>query len=156
MQSALDSLSRVNVGHCEDAMRRTKGCLSLPSLSFVQSWQTKEIDKWIKRPLDNIRETSPLRVGVEQEVLAVGDPVSGSGAAEPCSIEGGDAERLMVKLTAARDRWAKVSDALPIVTLCYEVRYDAFWLVVAKLCAHRSTNSRCLPAPMVPPADSID
>ena len=49
------------------------------------------------------------------------------------SIEGGDAERLMLKLTAARDRWAKVSDALPIVTLCYEVRYDAFWLVVAKL-----------------------
>jgi hypothetical protein len=52
-----------------------------------------------------------------------------------CSIEGGDAERLMLKLTAARDRWAKVSDALPIVTLCYEVRYDALWLVVAKLCA---------------------
>jgi hypothetical protein len=65
------------------------------------------------------------------------------------SIEGGDAERLIVKLTAARDRWAKVSDPLPIVTLCYELRYDAFWLVVAKLRArHRSTNSRCLPAPM--------
>jgi transposase len=44
------------------------------------------------------------------------------------SIEGGDAERLMVKLTAARDRWAKVSGALPTVTLCYEVGYDAFWL----------------------------
>jgi hypothetical protein len=46
------------------------------------------------------------------------------------SIEGGDAARLMLKLTAGRDRWAKVSDALTIVTLCYEVRYDAFWLVV--------------------------
>jgi transposase len=44
------------------------------------------------------------------------------------SIEGGDADRLMVKLTAARDRWAKVSGALPIITLCYEVGYDGFWL----------------------------
>jgi transposase len=43
-------------------------------------------------------------------------------------IEGGDAERLMVKLTAARDRWAKVSGAPPMITLCYEVGYDAFWL----------------------------
>jgi hypothetical protein len=37
------------------------------------------------------------------------------------SIEDGDADRLMVKLTAARDRWAKVSGALPIITLCYKV-----------------------------------
>jgi transposase len=43
-------------------------------------------------------------------------------------IEGGDGERLMVKLTAARDRWAKVSGAPPMITLCYEVGYDAFWL----------------------------
>src|SRR5437879_2719263 len=34
----------------------------------------------------------------------------------------------MVKLTAACARWAKVSGALPIITLCYEVGYDAFWL----------------------------
>jgi transposase len=44
------------------------------------------------------------------------------------SIEGGDADRLMVKLTAARDRWAKMIGALPIITLCYEVGYDGFWL----------------------------
>jgi hypothetical protein len=30
-------------------------------------------------PLDSFREYSPLCVGVEQEVLAIGDPVSGSG-----------------------------------------------------------------------------
>src|SRR5215510_14967124 len=34
----------------------------------------------------------------------------------------------MAKLTAARDCWAKVSGALPTITLCYEVGYDAFWL----------------------------
>jgi transposase len=34
----------------------------------------------------------------------------------------------MAKLTAARDRWAKTSGALPMITLCYEVGYDAFWL----------------------------
>jgi hypothetical protein len=35
------------------------------------------------------------------------------------AIEGGDAEKLMAKLTAARDCWAKVSGALPAITLCY-------------------------------------
>jgi transposase len=44
------------------------------------------------------------------------------------SIEGGDAEKLMAKLTAAWDRWAKVSGAVPVITLCYEVGHDAFWL----------------------------
>ena len=44
------------------------------------------------------------------------------------SIEGGDTEKLMAKLTAARDCWAKVIGSLPVITLCYEVGYDAFWL----------------------------
>jgi len=43
-------------------------------------------------------------------------------------IGGGDTEKLMAKLTAARDCWARVSGALPTITLCYEVGYDAFWL----------------------------
>jgi transposase len=43
-------------------------------------------------------------------------------------IEGGNIEKLMAKLTGARDCWAKVSGALPVITLCYEVGYDAFWL----------------------------
>ena len=43
-------------------------------------------------------------------------------------IAGGDAEKLMAKLTQARDRWAKTSGALAMITLCYEVGYDAFWL----------------------------
>src|ERR1700747_646708 len=44
------------------------------------------------------------------------------------SIKGGDSEKLMAKLTAARDCWAKVSGSLPMITLCYEVGHDAFWL----------------------------
>ena len=44
------------------------------------------------------------------------------------SIKGGDTEKLMAKLTAARDCWAEVSGSLPVITLCYEVGYDAFWL----------------------------
>ena len=44
------------------------------------------------------------------------------------SIKGGDTEKLMAKLTAARDCWAKVSGSLPVISLCYEVGYDAFWL----------------------------
>jgi transposase len=34
----------------------------------------------------------------------------------------------MAKLTAAQDCCAKVSGVLPVITLCYEVGYDAFWL----------------------------
>jgi hypothetical protein len=41
-------------------------------------------------------------------------------------IEGGNTEKLMAKLTAAQDCWAKVSGALPMITLCYEVAHDAF------------------------------
>jgi transposase len=44
------------------------------------------------------------------------------------AIEGGNTEKLMAKLTAARDCWAKTSGALPVITLCYEVGCDAFWL----------------------------
>src|SRR4029077_7060488 len=43
-------------------------------------------------------------------------------------IEGGDTKKLMAKLAAAHDCWAKVSGARPMITLCYEVGYDAFWL----------------------------
>ena len=44
------------------------------------------------------------------------------------AIGGGDTEKLMAKLSAARDRCAKVSGASPVITLRYEVGYDAFWL----------------------------
>ena len=44
------------------------------------------------------------------------------------SIEGGNTEKLMAKLIAARDCWAKTSGVLPVITLCYEVGHDAFWL----------------------------
>jgi transposase len=43
-------------------------------------------------------------------------------------IAGGDTDKLIATLTAARDRWAKTSGALPRIKLCYEVGYDAFWL----------------------------
>ena len=44
------------------------------------------------------------------------------------AIEGGNTEKLMARLTAARDCWAKMSGAVPVITVCYEVGYDAFWL----------------------------
>ena len=43
-------------------------------------------------------------------------------------IGGGNAEGLMTKLDAARDRVAKVTGQVPKVTLCYEAGYDGFWL----------------------------
>ena len=43
-------------------------------------------------------------------------------------LMGGDAEGLMAKLDAARQRVAKDTDKSPAVTLCYEAGYDGFWL----------------------------
>src|SRR6516162_11358292 len=43
-------------------------------------------------------------------------------------IKGGNTEDLMAKLTAARDRCAKLSGRTPSIVLCYEAGYDAFWL----------------------------
>jgi transposase len=43
-------------------------------------------------------------------------------------IKGGDAEGLMAKLDAARQRVAKDAGQTPAVTLCYEAGYDGFWL----------------------------
>jgi hypothetical protein len=66
---------------CADAMRRTKGRRNVPSLSFVQTYRRR-----LSNEPDIVRcdfyARSSLRVGIEQEELAVGDPVSGSGAAE--------------------------------------------------------------------------
>ncbi len=50
-------------------------------------------------------------------------------------IRGGNAEGLMAKLDAARDRVAKVTGQTPKVTLCYEAGYDGFWL--SRLCSWR-------------------
>jgi transposase len=43
-------------------------------------------------------------------------------------IKGGNAEGLMAKLDAARDRLAQLTGQTPKVTLCYEAGYDGFWL----------------------------
>jgi hypothetical protein len=43
-------------------------------------------------------------------------------------IGGGNAEGLMAKLDAARDRVAQLTGRTPKVTLCYEADYDGFWL----------------------------
>jgi transposase len=55
-------------------------------------------------------------------------------------IKGGDAEGLMAKLDAARDRVAKVTGQVPKVTLCYEAGYDGFWL--ARLLEQRGVTCR--------------
>jgi transposase len=34
----------------------------------------------------------------------------------------------MAKLAAAQDCWATAGGAVPAITVCYEVGYDAFWL----------------------------
>ncbi len=43
-------------------------------------------------------------------------------------IKGGNAEGLMAKLDAARDRVPQLTGQTPKVTLCYEAGYDGFWL----------------------------
>ena len=70
--------------------------------------------------------------------LAVQSPERDNPSLHP--IKGGNAEGLMAKLDAARDRVAKVTGQIPTVTLCYEAGYDGFWL--ARLLKQRVSDRR--------------
>ncbi len=67
-----------------------------------------------------------LELSKNSWLLAIQAPGRDNPSLHP--IKGGDAEGLMAKLDAARDRVAKVTGRAPKVTLCYEAGYDGFWL----------------------------
>jgi transposase len=67
-----------------------------------------------------------LELSKNSWLLAIQVPGRDNPSLHP--IKGGDAEGLMAKLDAARDRVAKVTGQVPKVTLCYEAGYDGFWL----------------------------
>ncbi len=67
-----------------------------------------------------------LELSKNSWLLAIQVPGRDNPSLHP--IKGGDAEGLMTKLDAARDRVAKVTGRTPKVTLCYEAGYDGFWL----------------------------
>ncbi len=67
-----------------------------------------------------------LELSTNSWLLAIQVPGRDNPSLYP--ITGGDAEGLMAKLDAARDRVAKVTGQTPKVTLCYEAGYDGFWL----------------------------
>ncbi len=75
-----------------------------------------------------------LELSKNSWLLAVQFPGRDNPSLHP--IKGGDADGLMAKLDAARQRLAKVSGRVPKVTLCYEAGYDGFWL--ARFLEHRS------------------
>ena len=72
----------------------------------------------------------PLHAALELSknswLLAIQMPDRDNPSLHP--IKGGDAEGLMAKLDAARQRLAKASGRAPRLTLCYEAGYDGFWL----------------------------
>ena len=57
-------------------------------------------------------------------------------------IKGGDAEGLIAKLDAAKQRLAKASGQAPKITLCYEAGYDGFWL--ARFLEKRGVDCRVM------------
>ena len=57
-------------------------------------------------------------------------------------IKGGDAEALMAKLDAARQRLVKGSGQVPKLVLCYEAGYDGFWL--ARFLEQRGIDCRVM------------
>ncbi len=67
-----------------------------------------------------------LELSKNSWLLAIQVPGRDNPSLHP--IKGGNAEGLMAKLDAARDRVAKVTTQAPKVTLCYEAGYDGFWL----------------------------
>ncbi len=67
-----------------------------------------------------------LELSKNSWLLAIQVPGRDNPSLHP--IKGGDADGLMTKLGAARDRVAKITGRTPTVTLCYEAGYDGFWL----------------------------
>ena len=67
-----------------------------------------------------------LELSKNSWLLAIQVPGRDNPSLHP--IKGGDAEGLMAKLDAARQRVAKDAGQTPAVTLCYEAGYDGFWL----------------------------
>ncbi|MCH8937750.1 MAG: IS110 family transposase, partial [Gemmatimonadetes bacterium] len=67
-----------------------------------------------------------LELSKNSWLLAIQVPGRNNPSLHP--IKGGDAEGLMARLDAARDRVAKVTGRTPKVTVCYEAGYDGFWL----------------------------
>ena len=67
-----------------------------------------------------------LELSKNSWLLAIQVPGRDNPSLHP--IKGGDAEGLMAKLDAARQRAAKGTGRTPTVTLCYEAGYDGFWL----------------------------
>ena len=81
-----------------------------------------------------------LELSKNSWLLAIRVPGRDNPSLHP--IKGGDAEGLMAKLGAARDRVAKVTGQVPKVTLCYEAGYDGFWL--ARLLEQRGVTCRVM------------
>jgi transposase len=67
-----------------------------------------------------------LELSKNSWLLAIQVPGRDNPSLHP--LPGGDADGLMTKLDAARDRVAKDTGQMPAVTLCYEAGYDGFWL----------------------------
>ena len=67
-----------------------------------------------------------LELSKNSWLLAIQDPCRDNPSLHP--LPGGDADGLMTKLSAARDRVTKDTGQTPAVTLCYEAGYDGFWL----------------------------
>ena len=67
-----------------------------------------------------------LELSKNSWLLAIQAPGRDNPSLHP--LPGGDADGLMAKLDAARDRVAKDTGQSPAVTLCYEAGYDGFWL----------------------------
>ena len=81
-----------------------------------------------------------LELSKNSWLLAIQAPGRGNPSLHP--IKGGDAEGLMAKLDAARDRVVKVTGRTPTITLCYEAGYDGFWLARLPLRTGRRRRDR--------------
>ena len=96
--------------------------IALPPIRLIRHFADAIASPGMMRPITSARMIDPMQ--------SSNSAIQFRDREQPSLylIEGGNTDKLMAKLAAARDRWAKVNGTLPGITLCYEVGHDAFWL----------------------------
>ncbi len=109
----------------KDAMRPEDAASSSFDCFNIDQKERDAMTRSAAIPTDEHTLYAALELSKNSWLLAIQFPERDNPSLHP--IKGGDADSLVAKLDAARERLAKVVGQVPTVTLCYEAGYDGFW-----------------------------